>query len=195
VLERARIMRRRKNEVNTRTYRAPSFLIFFFFVALATAVSACGGAERHADRLWRQAVDHADRGDTQGAVDRLQKIIDQYPDAEVADKARAQIVVYRGLLSAAEAYPSRRARELMVQLAREIETFRGENGRVPAALEELVPAKISAVPLDPWRHPFVYEANAGGYTLRCLGADGSPGGAADAADLIVVDGTFAVDRP
>ena len=191
MLESARIMRRRRIEVNTRTHRAWSvFFVVFAIVPMVAMSSSCGGDERRAERLWRQAIEHVESGDTQGAVDRLQKIIDEFPDARVAARAREQIVVYRGLATAVRSYPSRRAREIMVQLARSIEAFRREKGRAPAALDELVPAALASVPLDPWDRPFVYEASASGYRLMCRGADGAPGGAAEAEDVVVVDGEF-----
>jgi len=188
-------MRRRGNEVNTRTDRARLFLIVVVAVVFVIAASSCGGAERRAERLWRQAIEHVEKGDTQGAVDRLQKIIDEYPDARIAEKAREQIVVYRGLATAVQVYPVRRARELMVLIARASESFRRENGRTPNTLDEIVPAKIASVPNDPWGHPFLYAATARGYRLTCQGADGAPGGAGEAADLIVVDGAFVPAQP
>ena len=195
MFESARIMRRRGNEVNTRTDQAR----LFFFVAPAIIVvitmSSCGGSERRAERLWRQAIEHVEQGDTQGAVDRLQKIIDDYPEAAVAEKAREQIVVYRGLATAVHDYPGRRARELMVQIARASEMFRRENGRAPATLDELVPGKLASVPNDPWGRPFLYAVTAGGYRLTCHGADGALGGVAEAADLVVVDGEFVPAKP
>ena len=195
MFESARIMRRRGIEVNTRTDHAR----LFFFVALAMVVvivvSSCGGSERRAERLWRQAIEHVEQGDTQGAVDRLQKIIDEYPEAAVAEKAREQIVVYRGLATAVQIYPMRRARELMVQIARASELFLRENGRAPAKLEELVPAKLASIPNDPWGHPFLYAITARGYQLTCHGADGAPGGVAESADLVVVDGEFLPAKP
>ncbi len=194
MLECARIMKRRTNEVNTRTPHAASIFFLIFFLALTSIATSCGGDERHADRLWHQALERVAHGDTQGAVDRLQQIVDQYPHATVAEKASAQLVVYRGLLAAVEAYPTRRAREVMVQLARAIETFHGENRRLPVSLEELVPAAIARVPMDPWNRPFVYVATADGYSLTSLGADGAAGGDGDAADWVVIDGAFAQDR-
>ena len=118
MFESARIMGRRGNEVNTRSDHARLFFIVVFSIALVSVASSCGGAERRAERLWRQAIEHVEKGDTQGAVDRLQKIIDEYPDTRVAEKAREQIVVYKGLATAVQDYPVRRARELMVQIAR-----------------------------------------------------------------------------
>jgi general secretion pathway protein G len=169
--------------------------VIVFFVALLTIVSSCGPGNGSADHLWRQAEEHVEKGDTQGAIDRLQKIIDRYPDARIAEKARAQIVVYRGLQSAVQAYPTRRARELMVTVARAIEAFRHETARVPITLDELVPSRMPSVPVDPWNRPFVYQAAARGYKLSCYGSDGAPGGAADAADILVVDGEFVSERP
>ncbi len=45
-----------------------------------------------------------------------------------------------------------------------------------------------AVPLDPWRRPYVYRspgvANPSGYDLVSLGRDGQEGGAGEDADLV-----------
>jgi len=189
-------MKRRKNEVNMRTVRAWwFFVVATAMLVVAVVTSSCGGDERRAERLWRQAIACVEKGDTQGAVDRLQKIIDTFPDSEVAERARDQIIVYRGLATAVENYPMRRARELMVQIARAIESFRRENRRSPATLDELVPAKLTSVPLDPWDRPFQYETTSRGYRLRCLGASGAPQGSAAAAGLLVVDGEFRAVSP
>jgi len=190
VIECARIMKRRKYEVNTRTVQARLFFIVVLTALLVISASSCSIDERRAQRLWRQAIEHVEKGDTQGAVDRLQMIIDTFPDTRAADKARAQIVVYRGLATAIENYPVRRARELMVQLARAIETFRGRSGRVPATLDELVPSAMAAIPDDPWNRPFVYETTPGGYRLKCLGAKGEAGGLDASEELLVVNGEF-----
>jgi hypothetical protein len=195
VLERARIMKRRSDEVNTRRVRSRSFPIAMIVFAIVATLTSCGGRERRAERLWRQALERVERGETQQAVDLLQKIIDEYPDATIAAKARDQIVVYRGLAHAVQSYPTRRAREMMVQIARAIEAARAELGRAPATLEELVPGKLDAVPRDPWGRSFVYDATGRGYSLVCLGADGAPGGTGDAGDLRVVDGTFVAATP
>ena len=170
-------------------------IVAFAMLSVVTMSSSCGGDERRAERLWRQAIERVERGDTQGAVDRLQKIIDEFPDARAAEKAREQIVVYRGLATAVQSYPSRRAREMTVQIARAIEAFRNEKGRAPATLDELIPGSIASVPLDPWNRPFLYEVTARGYRLTCRGADGAPGGAAESEDVLVVDGEFLPVQP
>lgn len=195
MLESARIMKRRKSEVNTRTFCARWFFIAVPAMVLMVTTSSCGGNERHAERLWRQAIACVEKGDTQGAVDRLQKLIDTFPDSRVAAKAREQIIVYRGLQTAVETYPMRRTHELMVQIARAIESFRRERGRAPASLDELVPAKLVSVPKDPWDRPFLYETTARGYRLRCRGVEGAPEGAPEAAGLLVVDGEFRAVPP
>jgi hypothetical protein len=188
-------MRRRGIEVNNRTDFARLFFVVVFAIVLVVPLSSCGGSERRAERLWRQAIERVEKGDTQGAVDRLQKILDEYPDARIAEKAREQITVYRGLATAVQDYPLRRARELMVQIARASESYQRDHGRTPATLDELVPVKIASVPNDPWGHPFLYASTGRGYRLTCQGADGAPGGSADAADLIVVDGAFVPAQP
>jgi hypothetical protein len=188
-------MKRRHSEVNTRTALARLFFQFASVVLLVATASSCGGDERRAQRLWRRAIERVEKGDTQGAIDRLQMIIDTFPDSSVAEKARAQIVVYRGLAAAVENYPLRRARELMVQLSRAIESFRREKGRAPLTLEELVPAKMASVPKDPWERPFVYVKNARGYRLTCQGVKDDPGGVAACDGLLVVNGEFQAVRP
>jgi hypothetical protein len=188
-------MRRRGIEVNNRTDFARLFFVVVFAIVLVVPLSSCGGSERRAERLWRQAIERVEKGDTQGAVDRLQKILDEYPDARIAEKAREQITVYRGLATAVQDYPLRRARELMVQIARASESYQRDHGRTPATLDELVPVKIASVPNDPWGHPFLYASTGRGYRLTCQGADGAPGGSADSADLIVVDGAFVPAQP
>ena len=190
MLESARIMKRGPSEVNTRTFCSRLFFIVVLTVLLVITASSCGGDERRAQRLWRQAIEHVEKGDTQGAVDRLQTLIDTFPDTRAAEKARAQIVVYRGLATAVENYPLLRARELMVQLARAIENFRRDSGRVPVTLEELVPTAMGSVPSDPWDRPFLYETTTSGYRLKCLGAKGQAGGDAPSEGLLVVDGEF-----
>ena len=172
-------MRRRGIEVNTRAHFAKMFFFVSSSIALFVSASSCAREERHAERLWRQAIERVEKGDTPGAVERLQKLIDQYPDSEVAAKAREQIVIYRGLVSAVESYPLRRSRELMVQIARAIESFRRENGRAPAALSDLVPGKLAEIPDDPWGHAFVYEPAGRSYRLKCQDQP-----------LLVVDGEF-----
>lgn len=194
MLESARSMKRRYDEVNTRTHRAKLFFVVVVAAAMIVA-SSCGGIERRAERLWRQAQDSVEKGDTLHAVELLQRMIDEYPDAQITAKARDQIVVYRGLANAVQSYPSRRARELMVQVARAIEAFRRGKGHAPESLAELVPGQFASVPRDPWDRPFGYEATARGYRLRCVGADGSPGGVGDNADLLVVDGDFVAAQP
>lgn len=184
MIESARIMRRRRIEVNTRARSAKKFFFASSSIALVVAVSSCGGEERHAERLWRQAIERVEKGDTQGGVERLQKLIDQYPDSEIAGKAREQIVVYRGLVSAVESYPLRRARELMVPIARAIESYRREKGKAPASLADLVPGKLAEIPNDPWGHAFVYEPAGRGYRLRCKDQP-----------LLVVDGEFRAVAP
>ena len=70
-------MRRRGIEVNTRTDFARLFFIVVFAIAVVVPPSSCGGTERRAERLWRQSIERVEKGDTQGAVDRLQKILDE----------------------------------------------------------------------------------------------------------------------
>jgi hypothetical protein len=188
-------MKRRCDEVNMqRTIARSSSIVACVAIVLATLTS-CAQHERRAEKLWRQAQERVAQGKTEQAVELLQKLIDDYPDAEIAVKARDQIVLYRGLAHAVQSYPTRRARELMIQVSRAIETYRAANGRAPAALDELVPAQLAAIPDDPWGGRFVYEPAGRRYRLRCNGSDKAEGGTGDAADLIVADGEFSAAPP
>src|SRR5512143_2905893 len=129
-------MRRRHDGVNTRSDRLRSFAIVVIAASLLASAASCDARERRAQRLWRQALERVEKGDTQAGVDLLQKLIDEYPDADIARKARDQIVVYRGLAHAVQTYPVRRARELMVQVARAIEAFRARTGHQPTTLDD-----------------------------------------------------------
>jgi hypothetical protein len=184
-------MRRAPREVNGSRTRAR----YFFLASALALLVACHGTERRAERLWRHALDLVAKGDTSGAVVELQRILDEYPDTEVAVKARKQIVLYKGLESAVLSYPSRRAREVMVQVSRAVEAFRAGERRVPRTLDELVPRRLESVPRDPWEHALEYEPRDRGYRLICRGSDGLPGGEGDAADLVVDDGAFVAARP
>ena len=155
-------------------------------VALA---AACGG-ERAADKLYREGAEQVAKGDTRAAVQTFERILREHPGSDAAVKARRDITVYRGLAEAVERFPQRRAREIVVQAARAVERFRRSSGRWPASMAELVPDYIDREPDDPWSRPILYEASPGGagYKMKCLGADGAPGGEGDDADLVVVNG-------
>jgi len=162
---------------------------------IVATMASCAQRERRAEKLWRQAQERVAAGETQRAVDVLQKLIDEFPDAEIAAKAREQIVLYRGLAHAVESYPSRRAREMMIQIARGIEMYRLAQGRAPASLAELVPAQLTEIPQDPWGSDFAYQASGRRYVLRCEGSDGAAGGSGDAEDITVRDGEFVGAAP
>ena len=59
--------------------------------------------------------------------------------------------------------------------------------RRQAAVDALPGDLRKAVPLDPWGHPYAYTApgtvNPDGFDLVSFGADGTPGGTGDNADL------------
>ena len=188
-------MRRRRSEVNTERGRSSFIARVVASTFVALALVACGGTERRAERLWRHALEQVEKGDTEGAVDTLQRLIHDYPDAEIAAKARDQLIVYQGLAHAVKSYPMRRARESMIQIARAIEAYKAASGRSPASLEVLVPSPFAELPRDPWDRAFTYESAGRGYRLRCQGADGASGGTGDAADLLVVNGEFVGSSP
>ena len=186
-------MRRSAHEVNAepdRDARRPARVIVAILL-LAVAV-ACGGDERAAERLYREAKDRVAKNDYAGAVERLDKIATDHPDSPLAEQARRDAILYRGLDDAVTRYPQRRAREILVQLARIVERYRAAKHDVPGSLAELVPGWLEKEPLDPWGRTVVYQRKAvgSGYRLACLGADGKPGGSGDDADLVVDNGSF-----
>ena len=96
------------------------------------------------------------------------------------------------------------ARSQIEMLGAALDAYRLDNGRYPTTeqgLAALWTAPSSAprpdswrgpylrkdVPLDPWRHPYVFrnpgQANPNGYDLLSHGEDGSPGGQGAAADI------------
>ena len=180
-----RIIKRGRLEVNGAARVA--------IVLIVLAVSAaCGGHERQADRLYREASEHIEKGEIDEAVTRLQRLVDDYADTEAGKKAKSEIILYRGLRDAVEKYPERRAAESMIRTARAVERYHARKREWPASLDDLVPKDLTSVPPDPWGNALVYERKAGGkgYTLSCFGADRARGGVGEDADLLVDNGRF-----
>jgi general secretion pathway protein G len=93
---------------------------------------------------------------------------------------------------------SKTAAVQIADLEKTLELFKLDVGRYPTAeegLEALVkkPANATAwsgpylkgaVPVDPWSRPYVYKPGAGGTVdITSLGADGTPGGEGENADV------------
>jgi general secretion pathway protein G len=96
------------------------------------------------------------------------------------------------------------ARSQIEMLGAALDAYRLDNGKYPATtlgLEALNtkptdesapnwrgPYLRKAVPLDPWRHAYIYKApgevNPRGYDLLSYGADGQPGGEGENADIV-----------
>jgi general secretion pathway protein G len=96
------------------------------------------------------------------------------------------------------------ARAQIEMLGAALDAYRLDVGRYPTTQEGLAalvqnpttgsvaarwrgPYLRSGVPQDPWRNPYAYaspgKASNRGYELSSYGADGSPGGTGDAADI------------
>lgn len=198
--ESARIMRRGSKEVNGAPRAldlrdvAPRWAIVAAALCVAALAISCGGGERKAERLLREAERSVEKGEPAKAVERLETILREHPDTEAAGRARERLVLYRGLAEAVERYPQRRAREIVVATARAIERHRAARRSMPDSLQALVPSWLDAVPSDPWGRALVYErASASSYRLTSLGADGARGGDGDDADIVVVNGKFVED--
>lgn len=136
-------------------------------------------------------MEKIDAGELKEGVALLQKILTDYPDTDVAERVLKEIDLFRGLAGAIENYPVAGARDLMVRTARVLELVRRLN-RLPAALDDLVPGRLETAPVDPWGVPLAYtrSRNGRGYTLRCFGSDGVPGGGGAEADIVVRNGEF-----
>lgn len=92
-------------------------------------------------------------------------------------------------------------RSQIEMLGAALDAYRLDNGRYPSTVQGLValteqptadprpanwrgPYLRKAVPMDPWQHPYQYQApgtHAVGYDLWSTGADGQPGGSGDDA--------------
>jgi hypothetical protein len=181
VLE-SRIIERAAHEVNGR-WRLParSWTLSIAILALASSSIGCS-QESRAQRLLEEARVQVQRGQLEEAVDVLERVTRQYPSTKAARRAEEDVRLYRGLLEAARLDPLRRARDVLVQTAREIERAH-ERGRG-------WPESVPDLPADPWGRTLVYERTANGYRLVSWGADGSPGGE---PDLVIVNGRFAED--
>jgi len=55
-----------------------------------------------------------------------------------------------------------------------------ENGNVPG---DWGGPYIEKIPTDPWGHPYFYQSDGNGYTLKSFGADGVEGGEGKNADI------------
>lgn len=94
------------------------------------------------------------------------------------------------------------ARSQIEMLGAALDAYRLDNGSYPttaAGLDALNQKPVEstnwrgpylrkAVPLDPWRHPYVYKSpgdvNPRSYDLISYGADGQPGGENENADIL-----------
>lgn len=183
-----RIMIRRRFEVNGEPWAAAMLAL----VAIL-ALPACGGGhDRQADRLYREASAHIEKGQIDEAVKQLEVLVRDYSDTEAGKKAKGEIVIYRGLAHAVDEYPERRAAESMIRTARAIERYHARKKTWPASLADLVPGDFAVIPSDPWGNPLEYERKDGGkgYRLSCYGADRARGGVDENADILVEDGEF-----
>jgi hypothetical protein len=153
--------------------------------SLVLAVTLACSRESRAQALLAEARTEVKRQRLEEAVALLERVVRDYGGTEAAERARADLVLYRGLIEAARLDPLRRARDVLVQTARRIERWRATHRGWPQALGEM-----GEETLDPWGRPLLYARTAQGYRLACLGADGSPGGE---PDLVVVNGRFEED--
>ena len=181
VLE-SRIINRGVLEVNGRArLRRLSRILCAMVLALAALLGACSRQSR-AERLLEEARVEVKRGRLQEALGVLERVSREYGDTAAARQAEKDARLYRGLLEAERLDPLRRARDMMVQAAREIEGMHARTGSWPESL--------AGAAADPWNRSLVYEKTPAGYRLACWGADGAPGGE---PDLVIVNGRFTED--
>lgn len=93
------------------------------------------------------------------------------------------------------------ARSQIEMLGAALDAYRLDNGQYPTTAEGLLALRTAPggannwrgpylrrdVPLDPWKHPYVYRSpgqqSGAGYDLLSYGADGKEGGEGEASDI------------
>ena len=190
-----RIIRRDTRQVNGRVARnARSWTRPVVLGVALTLLTVMGCSERRANKLYESARVHVENGEFDDAVTVLETIVNLYPDTEAAERAAAEITLYRGLSTAVTSYPQRHARDRIVTTARGLYNYRRRHGSWPKALDDLKPRFVDEEPIDPWGRPFLYRVRGRRYVLASLGSDGAAGGTEDAQDWYIEDGRF-VSRP
>lgn len=189
-------MRRRTNQVNgeidsTMVFSRSTWRRAVGVAIVVTAImTGCGPRERRAEKIYGEAARAVEQEDFESAVEKLEVILRDHPDTKIAERARDEIVVYRGLADAVVAFPGRRSFDGIVQIARALDRYKARRGSWPESLGELVPDAIAALPVDGWERDFAFERTAKGYRLACYGSDGVPGGDGDQGDIVVENGVF-----
>ncbi|MEE8412343.1 MAG: type II secretion system protein GspG [Acidobacteriota bacterium] len=197
------IIERAVAEVNDST---AAFMRFFFNKTLRSAMGlcscitlvsvasiACAGDEGAARRMGNEAVAAVKAQRLDEAIALYREVVDRYPDTAVALHARERITFLSGLSHSVVSFPSRTARDLMVETARAVQRYRYSKGRYPDNLDALMPKMLNEAPIDPWGSPLQYERLEGGYRLSCLGGDSRRGGEGIAMDFVIVNGNFVSD--
>ena len=180
-----------------------AFVKFFFNKTLPSAMElclcialvsvACAGDETKARRMAEKAVAAVEAQQLNEAIALYRDVIARYPNTEAAMNARERITFLSGLSHSVSSFPSRTARDLMVETARAVQRYRYRKGRYPDNLDDLMPRMLAEPPIDPWGRPLQYERLKNGYRLSCLGGDGRRGGEGIATDFVVVNGNFVID--
>ncbi len=182
----------------------PSAFTDFFFnktlpaatglcLCVALASGACASDETKAQRMTKKAVAAVEAQQLDEAIALYREAIARYPGTTAAMQAQERITFLSGLAHSVSSFPSRTARELMVETARAVQRYRYRKGRYPDSLDDLMPRMLSEAPIDPWGTPLNYERLKNGYRLSCLGGDGRRGGEGVATDFVVVNGNFVSD--
>jgi hypothetical protein len=162
-------------------------------LCVALASVACTDDDTKAKRLEAEAVAAVEEQRFDDAVRLYRDIVANFPATESARRADERITFYSGLSHSVTSFPSRTARDLMVETARAVQSYRWKKGRWPDNLDALRPELLDETPIDPWGRPLQYERRRNGYRLGCLGADGRVGGDGEATDFVVVNGDFVTD--
>ena len=114
-------------------------------------------------------------------------------------------LVLPNLLGKAESAKRKLVCIQMKQIQEALKSFKFDNGTYPTTEEGLQallknpdPQKYpnyapsgylegKRLPLDPWKHPYIYLNNGGTIDLISLGADGKEGGDGDAKDITLAE--------
>ncbi len=161
-------------------------------------------------QLYEDALQKNQAGQGDAARLMMERIVQQFPGTDAANKARKDIYQIESLQKKELAQRQQEVRAAMKRATDALSRFKTKTGEYPQNLRDLVPEYLEQIPLTPWGHPFLYRAYVGvpmedltdrrgnvtqrfntkldHYYFCCLGTDFEPGGVGMAADILVKDG-------
>lgn len=176
-------------EASRRSNRAPlswGLLTAGLLVLLVGALAGCSSPEREAKVALEAALMDSDQTSAELRRD-LVRIVNGWPGTEAAGRAQRELESMDALDAAAARGQSLRAWDTVRRVANAAERYRLRHGKFPRSADALIPRYLERSVDDPWGNPVLYERTSAGYRVVSYGADGVPGGADEAADLLVTE--------